>query len=377
MRQEDINKLKEPYVQPRDQFDRRLHSAIGADVPSAGSLVKEIFNDLDTNTYGISWWQSVSVHERILIGDYLYQCVEGIEVNLLEAKLHYLEWLDVRDKQDEHLVNAVTITPSGPTMKHPPSLAPIDDLPNKLEAMHICGFFRAIGSSLDCLGGAIIGVLGLDSNLRWNDIGAAEAALKKLKPQGTPGSQLQVDFRDLFETVKNDSGPKDWFAWATQYRNMFIHRGRRISTNEFVPREVILFGPNNRPIPRVRVQTHLAKYPDNSEAEALVKNDSLLNEDADVTFNGIFKSTRDFEETLCEQLLSIWAARRHNPALIEQPAKQWNTKIKPCAFDGYDASAPELNFGMMMTSSVLHKRMWAAASFDQLRSLWTNSPWAQ
>ena len=68
MRQEDINTLTEAYTQPRDQFDRRFHSSIGADVPSAGTLVREIFNDFDTTNYGISWWQSVPVHERILIG---------------------------------------------------------------------------------------------------------------------------------------------------------------------------------------------------------------------------------------------------------------------------------------------------------------------
>ena len=49
-----------------------------------------------------------------------------------------------------------------------------DELPRKLEDMHICGFFRAIGSSLDCLGAAIIGVLALPNNLRKADIGDAE-----------------------------------------------------------------------------------------------------------------------------------------------------------------------------------------------------------
>jgi hypothetical protein len=46
MRQENINKLSEPYPQPRDRFDRRFHSAIGTNVPSANKLVGEIFNDL-------------------------------------------------------------------------------------------------------------------------------------------------------------------------------------------------------------------------------------------------------------------------------------------------------------------------------------------
>ena len=379
MRQEDTNALKESYTQPREQLDRRFHSAIKADVPSASALVREIFNDLDTNGFGISWWQSVPVQERILISDYLYQCADSIEINLVEAKLHYMEWLDVRDKHDARLGDVVSRTTQGDLkVKHPPSNAPIDDLSNKLEGMHICGFFRAIGSSLDCLGGVVIGVLGLNTNLRWNDIGAAEAALKKLTPQGTPGSKVQMDFRDLFETAKQQSGPEDWLAWASQYRNMFIHRGRRLSTGEFVPREVLLLDSQGQVIPRVKTQLHLAKYPDKSDAEALIRKDVVLNEDADTTFKGIFDSTRDFEEIICERLVSIWSERRKNTSLIEQPATQWNTKIKPCTFNGYDKSASALNFDEMMSNPTLHQRMIAAAVVDQYRTkVWANSPWNQ
>lgn len=57
MRQEDINRLSESYTQSREELDRRRHSALGADVPSVGLLDREIFNDLDTNSFGISWWR--------------------------------------------------------------------------------------------------------------------------------------------------------------------------------------------------------------------------------------------------------------------------------------------------------------------------------
>lgn len=378
MRQEDVRRLSEPYTEPKVELDRRFHSAIGADVPSAGVLVQEIFNDLDTKSHGISWWKSVPVEPRILISDYLYQCVDSIEVNLTEAQLHYLEWLDVRAKQDARLADVVTRTAYGELKpKHPPSIAPIDDLPNRLEGMHICGFFRAIGSALDCLAGAIVGVLGLNASLRWSDIGSAEATLRKLTPQGTLGSQVQIDFRDLFETSKKNSGPEDWLAWASQYRNMFIHRGRRITFGGFVPREVLFLDADEQIIPRSRVQRHLAKYPDKSDMEAFIRKDVVLNEDADTTFKGIFKSTRGFEETICKRLVSIWLERRVNPSLIEQPTTQWNTKIKSCNFNGYDKNAPPLNYDEMMGSPILHKRMWVGAVFDQQRSIWANSPWNQ
>jgi hypothetical protein len=154
MRQEEINKLKEPYTQPKSLLDRRFESAIGTDVPSASKLVVKILDDLDTQSFGISWWKSMPVEERILISDYLYQCAEGVEKNLVEAKLHYLEWLDARERMNNFIADSIKIDSSGdPYQKLPPVNAPIDELPNALEAMHICGFFRAIGSSLDCLGG--------------------------------------------------------------------------------------------------------------------------------------------------------------------------------------------------------------------------------
>lgn len=376
MRQEDIKRLSEPYTQSKGELDRRLYTALGADVPSVGELDREIFNDIDPNLLGISWWQSVHVKERILIGDYLHQCAGSIEVNLIEAKIHYLEWLGVREKLDAKYAEVVRRTPYGTLeAKHPPSVTPIDDMINRLEDMHICGFFQAIGSSLDCLGGVIIGVLGLDTNLRWNDIEAAERALGRLKPLGTPGSQMQVGFRDLFETAKKNSGPEDWLAWASQYRNMFIHRGRRLVHGRFVPRETRILNADEEVMLRTKTQRHLAKYPDKSDMEAFIKHDVILNEDADITFQGIFKSSRDFIETVCNQLVAIWRERRANPSLIEQPATQWNANFKPCNFSGYDKTAPQLDVGEIMANPALRKRMIASAVVDQYRVLWLNSPW--
>jgi len=155
MRQEEINKLSEPYTDTRSDVDRRFDSVIGADVPSAIKLFNGIAADLDTHSFGISWWQ-IPVQERILISDYLYQCADGIEKNLVEAKLHYLEWLDVRERQDSRIADGIRFKQNGePYFKHPPSQAPIDDLIDRMEGLHLCGFFRAIGSSLDCLGAVI------------------------------------------------------------------------------------------------------------------------------------------------------------------------------------------------------------------------------
>ncbi len=105
MRKEDLKNLERPYEkQTENIFDNRFESVIGADIPSAKKLIEEIFNDFDVNLFGIKWWNSLPIHQRILIGDYLYQCANGIEINLAEAKLHYLEWLEAREKNNEKMM---------------------------------------------------------------------------------------------------------------------------------------------------------------------------------------------------------------------------------------------------------------------------------
>jgi hypothetical protein len=251
-------------------------------------------------------------------------------------------------------------------------------LDTTLEILHICGFFRAIGSSLDCLGAAIIGVLGLPISLRRSDIGKAKTALSKVTKQVTRGSQLQADFRDFFEHIRVASGAEDWLEWADQYRNMFVHRGRRITYSQIIPRDVVLFDAKGQAIPRATSTLHLAKYPDRSEVEALIKgNDVVLNEDAGVTLTGIFESCRELEEKVCERLIAIWSERRSDAALIEQPPEQWDTKIRLCNFIGYAPDSGRLEADAVIANPIVHHRMLSASVDDRQRSLWAHSKWNQ
>jgi hypothetical protein len=376
MRDEDVKRLSEPYTNLRMDNDRRFHSALGADVPSAGKLIREIFGDLSETSIGISWWSSTPVHERALIGDYLFQCASAIEVNLPGAKLHYLEFLDAREKHDKRIADAVSIGPDGePFFKHPIAQSAMDDLINKLEGMHVCGFFQAIGSTFDCLGAVIIGVLGLDTRFRISDIGKAERALAKLTVTGTPGNKLQMDFKDFFDSVKASSGLPGWLEWADRYRNMFIHRGRRITYNLVTPRPSLVLDKDGRRGIITASTMHLARQPDKSDAEAMIQRNVAINEDADTTLSGIFQSCRDMLEAICERLIEIWQARRADPSLITQPASQWEANIKITSFNGYDPSAPPLSYDSIFNSHVLLHRFLSAGAEDRKRSIWQNTAW--
>src|SRR5207237_994176 len=161
------------------------------------------------------------------------------------------------------------------------------------------------------------------TSLRRSDIGTAKRALLKAKeaflkaPSPVAcGLQLQVGFGDFFEQVKVASGTEGWLEWADQYRNMFVHGGRRIISNRLTRKQ-----------------------------------------DANITLNGIFKSCRNLEENVCERLLTIWRERRNNPALIEQPDVQWDSKIKPCNFIGYNPNSPKLNSDSLRGNPILLHRM--------------------
>ncbi len=379
MRQEETQNFKNEYpLQEGVAVNRRFESFIDADLPSAANLAARILEDLDPKTHGVSWWTSLPTQERILIGDYLFQCTSGIELNLAEAKLHYLEWLGATQEENERIANGAWLDlQGGAHFKRPRSRAPIDDLPGRLERMHLCGFFRAIGSSLDCLGAAIIGVLGLSASLRYGDLRSSEKALHNLVPGEDAGTQIQVRFREFLLEAKRTVGANDWMRWTDQYRNMFVHRGRRASYHEIVPRDHLFYDARGQIIPRVTSKLHLARYPDRSEIEALVvgKN-TLLNEEADETMRGVFQSCRQLEEETCKRLGSIWDERKNEPGLIEQPIDQWKAKIKSTNFLGYNLAREAFSFDELTINPSLAHRMLSAAVDDRQRSLWDGSEWA-
>ena len=87
-----------------------------------------------------------------------------------------------------------------PSVKMPERNKPADDLPHLMAALHIAGFFRAVGSALDCLGGAIIGVLALPASILKADIDKAMSSLDRVKNPVTDGERVQIAFRTELAT---------------------------------------------------------------------------------------------------------------------------------------------------------------------------------
>lgn len=173
-------------------------------------------------------------------------------------------------------------------LKMPPSVSPLDDLPHVLQSMHLCGFFRAVGSSLDCLGSMIIGVLALPTSLRRGSLPNAEKALPKNGKSKSAGGKIQSDFKSFLDDAKTSCGVNDWIEWATQYRNMYVHRGRRTSHHQISAHESPLYDAQGRYIPRATTSERLLKHPDRTDIEAFIKSkDIVLDEEVDTTLQGV------------------------------------------------------------------------------------------
>ena len=159
---------------------------------------------------------------------------------------------------------------------------------------------------------------------------------------------------------------------------MFVHRGRRASYHQIIPKEHLFYDARGQLIPRATSTLHLARYPDRSEIEGLVKGrDILLNEDAENTLKGIFKSCRQLEEQTCERLCAVWNERQNSPNLIDQPIEQWRTKIKATGFPGYQPANEPFTADELTLNESLARRMRSAAVDDAHRAFWDGSEWAE
>lgn len=364
MRASDVARLSQPYG-----GDPRLPSpgpaaALGVAIPSWSQFATAILGDLSTEPpYGIAWWAPhPGTSRRILISDQLYACTQSAGDNLIEASLHWLEFLDFADRESDRLAYAVKVENGEFVVKAPRRLTPLDDVGSELVRLHVAGMVRALAGALDCVAGSIAAAVALPTSILRADFGVVRSTLRKLreKPHGE-GQSIQAALGKKLETLIADSGANGWLEWALAFRNMLVHRGRRIEVGQFVPRQPMLYGPDGKPVPRVRVITHLPRDPGRSDVEVFLEptNSPVLTEDAEQTLAGLLKSATDLIEAVGGALLDVWKWRKANPSKLPQPAAQWpkGVSTETGSFLGYSPGSFDYSPSMMMTHSVVVQRM--------------------
>jgi len=180
MRDEDIARLARPVdLADSTRADDHFQETLGLSQPELRALQRQVFDDLDQDHLGVGWWRpALGPRKRILIGDYLAQVPSAVMMNLTEARLHQMEAIDAWERHEKRLARSV-----GPdlSMKMPPYTSAADLLPEKLATMHVAGFFRALGSALDCLAATIIGVLPIPISIVKADFAGVLSWLRREK----------------------------------------------------------------------------------------------------------------------------------------------------------------------------------------------------
>jgi hypothetical protein len=377
MRPADLAKLTEPYPQHVEPDGTDAMAALGLKLPHWAALQSDIFADfVEEPPYGIRWWApDPGTSRRILISDQLNCCLTSVPHNMTEATLHWLEFLDASDRDSARFADAVKFEHGRPKISPPRPRSAFEQLAPEFIRIHQAGIVRALSSALDCLGGVVIAVAALPTSILRSDLATARKELRKIDGTSTGGARMQSHLADQLEAAIVDAGPPGWLDWTLDLRHMLVHRGRRIELGGYVPRDPTLYGPDAQPLLRVRRVSHLPCDPGRSDVEVFldVPKSFVLEEEAEATFKGLWKSTVALLETAAADLLELWQWRRNNRIALRQPRAQWlhGPSIRSTGFKGYVPGSLRLGRDMGILNPVTARRLRAAALDDAARPQWS------
>lgn len=382
MKAADIVRLSQPFPGGPDVSGRATVAALGVEIPAWDALEDRIFADLTEDApYGIGWWvPHPGTSRRILISDQLYACTASVSTNLVEAGIHLLELIDAIEREDDFHADAIQIVRGIPTMRLRPRTTALEALGPEIVRMHEAGVARALSGALDCAAGSIIGVMALPRNILKADFMGVVLYLRNRKNwQRTQSHDYQRAFLADLNAMIDNAGPAGWFHWLLNFRNMLVHRGRRLEIGQFLPREPVLLDGRGRPVLRARVVTHLPLQPERSDVDIHREPNRppVLTEDSRQTLEGAMGSVRYLLRALAERLTAAWDWRKANPAVLPQPQEQWAEVMPPAqgqkrGFEGYAPGSHPYEPEQLMSHPRIGHRILAAALYDHQRDGWQN-----
>ncbi|MCY4564048.1 MAG: hypothetical protein OXE40_06135 [Gammaproteobacteria bacterium] len=372
----------------RDGVDPHLdtQSRLGIELPNTHRLAEAIHEDLaDGPPHGICWWEpNVNSHRarRILVSDYLYACTANIVHHFLAARLHLLELLDWAEKDERSRNERTRILIPGYRATHPRNV--LEYLYTTHIDGHQSGVVLSLASALDCLAAGVVGVCAVPVQIKTTKFGSLRRDLTEDRTKHvTPTSAaLHIRVWEQLQSTIKECGPTGWLEWLVQYRNMLVHRGLRQELHTLSVRSELLTADGH---PASVVDTaYLPNQPSLSEVEAYLAARSLgalgLSEDAEVTLNGLTKSTMQLAESVAGLLMKVWNDRKKSPQAIPQPFdKLWKQPEEAnwSTFPGYGPASDPIEPGKLIQNPTFHKRALAAALDDEQNSLWKKKDMAR
>jgi hypothetical protein len=201
----------------------------------------------------------------------------------------------------------------------------------------------------------------------------ALSALPTLAAATTPGQRIQGAFRDAFLEELRAAGPPHWDEWVIGYRNMLVHRGRRVDMSDLVPRSATP--------PRAGLERMMPSEPELSQVEAWARwgnllgcgqGSNFLRERAEETLRRALGATARLAARSCEQLLRVWRGRRADPTALPQPPAQWPKipAVAPSQFEGFLPGSYDAKPDAMLGGPNLLRRLRIAALDKSSAPLW-------
>lgn len=327
MRTEWRRRLTQPYSQEEcDEPDslKRIARRLRLNLENTHRLEAALYQDLDPVRLGIGWWDCYDdTARRILVGDYLHQALVTIQRNFIEATLHLLEIDEALTRESDIQRRGIFDARANRIFQTPRS--PEDDLPGLAADAHSAGFFRALGSSLDCLAVAIIGIAPL--GLRLPNAGWKQTLRHAASPEARLAPPFAQHLEKLIRLIE-ESGSDGWIDWLLESRNMLVHRPRRMHIRFILPAGSPIALPDGRTHTPTRIAALLQRDPVLSDVEEMRTGgrvfDVVLPEPADETMSGVLTRSIKLHEDVCAHLLEVWNGRKVEPLVAPQPLKaQW------------------------------------------------------
>jgi hypothetical protein len=247
---------------------------------------------------------------------------QGVIRNFVEARLH---------EQDINSLLADGVPFAEATPEANEQSARID--------MSFVGFFRAVGSALDCLAATAIGVLRLPFSIRR----ASFPGLLNLRGDVARRDPAWAQLKELIS--ENADDPTGWLRWTLEMRHALMHRPRLMSI--LLPRET----PEPRlwlPAPaarllmreRLRFDPHFRRRPWLPDMQHLADPylgglpDAVFGEKATQTTRGCFEATNRLTEDIAGVLLEKWDDT--DVRAIAPPTEAWAVEAPlAIAFEGF------------------------------------------
>lgn len=249
-------------------------------------------------------------HTRGVVSDQLVSSVDAITINLVEARLHERAFAEL-------------IGPNGRAIPDPER--PEDDLALLELGMHLTGFFRALGSVMDCLAAAVVVVARLPEPVARADQSSFGRVLERAETEAAL-SGLAAAVR-----ASSEAKPVGWLEWSAEMRNNVIHRARQLAV--WLPASGSRTGSRffvrtaRKTHELVRMRPHLRRNPWLPDMDALSRPGAVggawMAEPATVTLPRLRERTNELAEAVSNELLRLWEQTAIGSVELLAPAEEW------------------------------------------------------